>query len=215
MPSLDAEAAPRRVLFLGDSLMAGVGDPTGGGWVARVVAECFARGLPVTAYNLGVRRETSVQVTARWRAEALPRVPPGADARIVVSFGANDTTAERGAIRVPAERSRLALEQLLDETATSGFAVYVVGPAPVDDEEQNHRIEALSATFAEVCHRHAVPFAPLVEQLSTLEAWMSEIADTDGAHPGASGYQTLAATLIDHGLCDWLTSPVETQPPAS
>ena len=36
------------------------------GWVGRVVAASFAAGTPVTAYNLGVRGETSVQVASRW-----------------------------------------------------------------------------------------------------------------------------------------------------
>jgi hypothetical protein len=46
--------ADRRILFFGDSLVAGVGDPSGDGWVGRVVAASCAAGLPVTAYNLGV-----------------------------------------------------------------------------------------------------------------------------------------------------------------
>src|SRR5208282_2039603 len=49
-----AEPAPRRVLFFGDSLVAGVGGPAGGGWVARVVIEAFRSGVPLTAYNLGI-----------------------------------------------------------------------------------------------------------------------------------------------------------------
>jgi acyl-CoA thioesterase-1 len=67
---MTAESAPRRALFLGDSLVAGIGDSAGGGWVARVVGACHEQGMPVTAYNLGIRRETSLQVAARWRAEA-------------------------------------------------------------------------------------------------------------------------------------------------
>jgi hypothetical protein len=90
----------RRLLFFGDSLVAGVGDPSGRGWVGRVVAASFGGGLPFTAYNLGVRRETSEQVAARWHSEALPRLLPEADVRIVVSFGANDTTIEHGRLRV-------------------------------------------------------------------------------------------------------------------
>ena len=43
----------RRVLFFGDSIVAGVGDPEGRGWVGRVVAASFASGLPLTAYPLG------------------------------------------------------------------------------------------------------------------------------------------------------------------
>jgi lysophospholipase L1-like esterase len=71
----------RRLLFFGDSLVAGVGDPTGAGWVGRVVATSFASGLGLTAYNLGIRGETSEQIASRWRTEALPRLLAGAAGR--------------------------------------------------------------------------------------------------------------------------------------
>jgi hypothetical protein len=61
----------QRLLFFGDSLVAGVGDPTGAGWVGRVVAASFTSGLGLTAYNLGIRGETSEQIASRWRVEAL------------------------------------------------------------------------------------------------------------------------------------------------
>jgi hypothetical protein len=100
---MNGQPSDLRALFFGDSLVAGVRDPGGKGWVARVVAASFAEGLPLTAYNLGVRGETSQQVAARWRAESLPRLLPSTDARIVLSFGANDTTVEGGGLRVETE----------------------------------------------------------------------------------------------------------------
>ncbi|HTA15882.1 MAG TPA: GDSL-type esterase/lipase family protein [Solirubrobacteraceae bacterium] len=199
------EVAPRRVLFFGDSLVAGVGDPAGGGWVARVVGACFAHGQPLSPYNLGIRRETSIQVAARWRAEAMPRVPPGVDARMVVSFGTNDTTVEDGAVRVPADSSRHALATILDEASTLDLAALVVGPAPVDDPEQNRRIGALTESFAEVCQERDTPFIGIVEPLLQSPVWMSEVSAGDGAHPGSGGYQTIAQLLIDRGLLAWLT----------
>ena len=107
----------RRLLFFGDSLIAGVGDPTGRGWVGRVVAASFENGLPLTGYNLGVRRETSEQVAGRWYDETLPRLLPESDARIVVSFGANDTTIEHGRLRAAPDRSCAALAGILDGAA--------------------------------------------------------------------------------------------------
>jgi acyl-CoA thioesterase I len=204
-----AEEAPRRALFFGDSLVAGVGDPTGGGWVARVVAACFASGTGVTPYNLGVRRETSVQVAARFRQEALPRVATGPgprDARAVVSFGANDTTVEDGARREPPEASRAALASILDEAAELGLPVLVVGPAPLHDVEQNARMAALGDSFAEVCARRGAPFVPVLERLQASRVWMAELAARDGAHPGAEGYEELAGLLVRAGVADWLTA---------
>jgi acyl-CoA thioesterase-1 len=204
---MNREAAPRRVLFFGDSLVAGVGDPAGGGWVARIAGACFEQGVPLTAYNLGVRRETSVEVAARWRAEAEPRLPIPEGARLVVSFGANDTTVENGSERVAAADSRRALATLLDEAEELGVARFVVGPAPVDDAEQNVRIGELTRSFAEVCDERGVPFLAVVDALLASSVWMSEIAVGDGAHPSAGGYEAITRVLLDGGLLTWLKEP--------
>jgi len=182
----------RRLLFFGDSLVAGVGDPSGRGWVGRVVAASFRFGLPLTAYNLGVRGETSEQVGARWRSEALPRLVPEMDGRMVVSFGANDTTIERGRLRVAPERSCAALARILD------------GAAPVDDAQQNERIQALSASFSEVCSNAGVRFIGVVEQLLATRIWMTQVMAGDGAHPAEEGYDALADLILAAGWTDWL-----------
>jgi lysophospholipase L1-like esterase len=194
----------RRLLFFGDSLVAGVGDPSGRGWVGRVVAASFGGGLPFTAYNLGVRRETSEQVAARWHSEALPRLLPEADVRIVVSFGANDTTIEHGRLRVTPERSCVALAGILDGAVALGLLPLVVGPAPVDDPQQNQRILALSASFSEVCSNAGARFIGVVEQLLAAEIWMTQVMAGDGAHPSAEGYHALADLILADGWTDWL-----------
>src|SRR4051794_2907808 len=98
-----------RLLCFGDSFTAGVGDPRGQGWVGRVAEAAFAAGRPLSAYALGVRRETSVEVAVRWRFEATPRLAREADCRVVFAVGANDTTIENGVPRVAPERSCMAL----------------------------------------------------------------------------------------------------------
>lgn len=201
---MNGQPNDRRVLFFGDSLVAGVRDPMGMGWVGRVVAASFAEGLPLTAYNLGVRGETSQQVAARWRAEALPRLLPGTDPMIVLSCGANDTTVEDGRLRVETEQSCSALSAILEGAAAVGARVLMIGPAPVDDPEQNERIRTLSAVFADVCHRAGVSFVSVVEPLLASQVWMAEVAADDGAHPAAEGYGALSQLVIAAGWADWL-----------
>jgi hypothetical protein len=65
-----------RICFIGDSLVNGVGDPTGLGWVGRVATAARRRGHDITAYNLGIRRDTSGDIAVRWqgrRRGACPR----------------------------------------------------------------------------------------------------------------------------------------------
>jgi acyl-CoA thioesterase-1 len=197
-----------RVLFLGDSFAAGVGDPHGRGWVGRVVAAAFAAGRPLTAYDLGVRRETSVEVAVRWRFEATPRLAPDADCRVVFAAGANDTTAVGGgALRVAPERSAMALGKMLDQAAAMRLPAAVAGPPPVGVAAQQARAVALSERFADVCAARGVPFWPVAEALLASPVWREEAAAGDGAHPAAGGYELLARTLLDAGLLAWLLAP--------
>jgi len=130
--------------------------PAGLGWVGRVAVASFAAGTPLTAYNLGVRGETSLQVASRWRLETRARLLPGADTRMVVSFGANDTTIEDGVQRVEAERSCGALDDILERARSIDLPTLVVGPAPVDDAEQSRLPSARSAP-REQCPSSALP----------------------------------------------------------
>jgi acyl-CoA thioesterase-1 len=199
----------RRLLFFGDSLVAGVGDSSAAGWVGRVAAASFASGLPLTAYNLGVRGETSLQVASRWGGEALPRLLAGADCRIVLSFGANDTSIQHDQVRVDTDRSSGALATILEEAATIGLATLVLGRAPVGEPEWNRRIDSLSVSFAEICAERGVPFVSVIEPLLASPVWMEQVAAGDGAHPGAEGYQALADLVLAGGWLDWLRADAQ------
>jgi acyl-CoA thioesterase-1 len=85
-----------RICFIGDSFVNGTGDDTALGWVGRVCAAARGRGVGLTAYSLGIRRDTSVDVLARCEREWSRRLPAGIDGRIVLSFGVNDTVIEDG-----------------------------------------------------------------------------------------------------------------------
>src|SRR5690606_27298725 len=58
-----------RICFVGDSFVAGVGDPEALGWSGRLTVDAHAAGVAPTAYNLGVRRQTSTDIAGRWQAE--------------------------------------------------------------------------------------------------------------------------------------------------
>ena len=202
-----------RICFVGDSFVAGHGDPLGAGWVGRTVARSFAGGQPLTAYNLGVRRQTTTDVLARWEAECEQRLRNGDDHRVVFSFGVNDTTGEGGGTRVVAEESAANLARLLKGAAARGWPLAVVGPPPVGDPAQNGRTALLDAEFARICRAAGVPYIPVYDALLEDAVWMHEVRVGDGAHPGAGGYEALTALVAPY-LCTWLAAGPEARPEA-
>src|SRR5829696_6551667 len=104
-----------RVCFVGDSFVAGVGDPEHLGWTGRLCAASERAGLPVTRYVLGVRRQTTAEVAERWAAECRPRLSGGDwEPRLVLSTGVNDTTEVDGVPRLAQEQSVAALTTMLN-----------------------------------------------------------------------------------------------------
>jgi acyl-CoA thioesterase-1 len=194
----------RRVLFFGDSFVAGFGDPTGVGWVGRVVAAAHGAGQPLTAYNLGVRRDTSADVAARWRAEASARMRDAqASYGVVFAVGVNDTTEERGRVRVAPGPAVDHLGRMIDGARAIGLDVFVVGPPPAGEPAQDERVRDLSERFARLAAGRGVPFAETVTALPAT-AWTREAAASDGTHPAAGGYAALAGLVLDAGWLTWL-----------
>lgn len=195
-----------RVCFVGDSFVAGVGDPEHLGWTGRLAARSERDGLPLTRYVLGVRRQTSAEVAARWTAECAPRLAGAWESRVVLSMGVNDTTEEDGAPRLDPARSVAALGEVLSGAATAGWPVLVVGPPAVADDAQNQRITALDDRFAGACADRGVPYVPVARALAADPIWRREVAAGDGAHPGAAGYGVLADLVHPHWE-RWLAGP--------
>ena len=79
-----------RICFLGDSFVNGTGDDDCLGWTGRICSSARRSGRDVTHYNLGVRRDTSADILARWRQEAERRLSPDLGGRLVFAFGGND-----------------------------------------------------------------------------------------------------------------------------
>ncbi|MGB3829255.1 MAG: GDSL-type esterase/lipase family protein [Ornithinimicrobium sp.] len=185
--------------FVGDGFVAGYGDPKALGWVSRVVGRTSTHDADLTAYNLGVRDDSSADAMHRWRTECASRWQGRAERRLVVAVGARDI-----ATGVSTARSRLNLANILDEASTSGIATFVVGPAPTLDGELNARLAALSVAQADVCERRGVPFVDCFRPLEHHDQWLSDLAAGDGTHPGQAGYGLIAWLVLHYGWQDWL-----------
>ncbi len=182
-------AVAQQVCFIGDSFVAGIGDETALGWTGRLVARQATAGSPVTAYNLGIRGNTSAQIAGRFDDEIGLRRSPVRPTRVVISMGVNDTTYVDGEPRVPLAESCANLERMLD--ATAGDPLLVVGPPAVSEDDQNERIRELSGRFLELCRERGVPYVDVFHLLELHPVWRKQVLEGDGAHPRSEGYQAL------------------------
>ncbi len=195
-----------RVCFIGDSIVAGVGDEDALGWVGRVTRHAIRAGADVTVYNLGVRRDTSADIRARWLREVDVRLPQGVDHRLCFSFGANDCADDgTGAPRVEARRTLENAEAILS-VAAARAPTLMIGPVPIlDDATADSRIADLDAQLVALCKRLAVPYLPLFATLQSTTAWTEGAARGDGTHSDARGYAALADYVLSWDpLLSWL-----------
>lgn len=198
---VDAADGARDVglVFLGDGLTVGVGDPRGQGWVTRVVARSQDPAVAITPYNLGLRGDTSGGVLRRWQVEGASRWEGRAEKRLVVSVGTGDAVE-----RTSLARHRLNLANVLDEASSRGIAPFVVGPPPPLQEPLRGQVATLSAAQADVCDRRDVPFVDTFTPLADHEQWHEDLATGDGLHPGQAGYGLMAWLVLHSGWHAWL-----------
>jgi acyl-CoA thioesterase-1 len=182
-----------RLIAFGDSMVAGAGDPDHLGWVGRAVAGR----REITLYNLGVRRETSGDIAARWRAEAAPRMTSEEPMRIVFSFGVNDAHLEDGHPRLSQTESLKTAHALLTD-AGKLCPVLMVGPPPVVNPGVCARLEGLNESFKALAAQLKVPYIDVLRPLMAAGLWQADAAKWDGAHPGAAGYQQMADLVAAH-----------------
>ncbi|TFE57661.1 G-D-S-L family lipolytic protein [Streptomyces sp. ICN441] len=195
-----------RMCFIGDSFVQGIGDPDYRGWVGRVLA---ATRDDITAFNLGIRRNTSEDVMRRCWHEVGPRTLPEADNRLVISFGSNDTVEEGGRVRVAPDRCLDNLALILKGCRRRTVAPLVVGPPPVIGAgvAQVRRTSRLADEMAALCRSRDVPFIGTTRELAVDPVWTREAMAGDGAHPGSGGYERLANLIRVDQWHEWVSDP--------
>ena len=194
--------ADHRVLFFGDSLTAGAADPEGLGWIGRLSNRSRAVGFDLTAYNLGVRGDTTADIERRWRIEAEARLGRGDAHYFVVSSGVNDS------FDAPQDysESTAAFRSLI--TGMSARApTLVIGPQPIADHKRNGWLQGLESRFSQLAAELDVPYVPVLETLQTAPGYLQEVAAVDGAHPVAAGYDAVAKLVAESGAWWFPTSP--------
>ncbi|MBG0777950.1 MAG: hypothetical protein H0S85_16105 [Desulfovibrionaceae bacterium] len=182
------------VCFFGDSLVNGVNDPERLGWPGRVLRTAAGRGFAPTAYNLGVRRDTSRNILARLDAEIAARVPAGIDAGLFCSFGVADMVEEGGRVRLGVEESAGMAREILERAGRAG-RVLMAGPLPVLRAAFRARLAELNRAYGALCAEMGVDYLDVFTPLAGAKAYADSLGAGDGVHPGAAGYAAVAALV--------------------
>lgn len=198
-------AGDHRICFFGDSFVQGTADADCLGWAGRVAAAARKSGYDLTAYNLGVRRDTSADIADRWQHECAMRLPEGCSQYLVFSFGANDMTSEGMALRVSVADSTANFRNIISN-AIARCPTLVIGPLPVSDALQDKRIQELCKIYAQTAQMLGVPYLPLAGEMVRNPAWVHAVAAGDGTHPDASGY-ALIAERVQEWSAWWFSTP--------
>jgi len=176
-----ANAAPPRLLVLGDSLSAGFGLPHEQGFEAQLQAALAARGHDVRIIDAAVSGDT----TAGGRARLDWALADGADAAIV-ELGAND-----GLRGVDPKAMEANLTAILDTLAARHIPVLLSGMyAPPNLGPEYGR--AFRAVFERLGRRPGILYDPFFLQDVATDRALNQ---GDGLHPNAEGVKRIVARL--------------------
>ncbi len=193
-----------RLFFVGDELITGVGDSRALGWTGRVLAHTSFPGA-LTPISLAFPGEDTATLTKRWESEVIPRIDRDADNRLVIGLGSYDIDK-----KISATRSRLHLANLLDNANRLQLKPFVVGPPPRPDADSN-TLRLLSAAYAEVCTRRAVPYVETFTPLNQHEQWNTDTAISGNRIPDQAGYGLISWLVLHKGWYQWLGLEPETK----
>lgn len=180
-----AAAAPteaaRRVVFLGDSLTAGLGLPVAEAYPSLIARKLEARGRGWTVVNAGVSGDTSAGGVRRleWSLD-------GGAAILVVALGGND--ALRG---LPPDDLERNLDAIVAKGKAAGARVVLAGmeAPPNNGPEYTTRFRQV---YIDVARRHDVTLLPF---LLDGVAGIASLNQGDGIHPNAAGAERVAETV--------------------
>jgi acyl-CoA thioesterase-1 len=177
-----ANSAPV-VLFLGTSLTAGYGLPSGEAFAARIQQRIDATALDFRVVNAGVSGDTSAGGLARL--DWLLRLPIAA---LVLELGANDML--RG-LSVDAMRANLAaiLEQTRRAQPGVRFVIAGMQAAPNLGLDYAQRFNDVFPKLARAHDAELIPF--LLDGI----AGERQLNQADGIHPTAEGHERIAETV--------------------
>ncbi len=185
-PAQSAEAAPARLLLLGDSLVAGYGLPRADAFPAQLSAALKAQGVSVTIVEAGVSGDTTAGGLARlpWVLGSAPAEQPDA---ALVELGGND--ALRG---FDPQTTEANLDRLLAILRERGIPVLIAGMRAPPNLGADYA-GAFDSIFPRLAKKHNVLLYPFFLDGVAGNAALNQ---ADGIHPNASGVKVIVDRIL-------------------
>ncbi len=182
----DTERAATVVVFLGDSLTAGLGLAAGDALPAQIEARWTADGFDAQAINAGVSGDTTANGLARFDWSVTSAQPD----LVVIALGANDYL-----LGLPAAQARANLSAILDKAHDAGIDSVLVGLSPRGAVVDGSRDAEFADIYPELAQLYAVPLFPdLMEGVAD----HPDLLQPDGLHPTAEGVRIIADRLAPY-----------------
>ncbi|MFV1987075.1 MAG: arylesterase [Gemmatimonadota bacterium] len=181
-PAADSRAT---VVFLGNSLTAGLGVSPLEAFPALVQVKIDGAGLPFRVINAGISGETTVGGLSRidWVLEHSPSV-------LVLALGAND--ALRG---TPPDTIRSNLQRIIDRTRERfPDAVVVIAGMLAPPNMGETYTAAFRSVFTNLAVENGAPLVPFLLEGVAADPSLNQ---PDGIHPTAKGHEIIADTVWD------------------
>jgi acyl-CoA thioesterase-1 len=178
-PSASAPSPTRpRIVFLGDSLTAGLGLAMSESYPSLIQKRLDAAGLNFEVVNAGVSGDTSAGGLARldWALDGDVRV-------LVVALGGNDALRA-----LPADQLKSNLSTIIERAQARGIAVVLAGMEAPPNFGRDY-IVSFHKVYPELARKYHVAFVPFLLQGV---AGSDTLNQRDGIHPTAEGARILA-----------------------
>lgn len=183
-----ADVAPKRLLVLGDSLIAGYGLDARDAFPARLEAALKGAGLAVQVIPAGVSGDTTAGGRSRlaWTLASSGGTPPDA---AIVEFGAND-----GLRGIDPAATEANLDAILAELKRRAIPVLLAGMLAPPNLGREYGAE-FNAIFPRLAGRHGVLFYPFfLDGVAAVPA----LNQDDGIHPNARGVDEIVRRILPH-----------------
>jgi acyl-CoA thioesterase-1 len=171
----------RRIVFLGDSLTAGLGLPREQSTPALIQERLIIEGYPYEVINAGVSGDTSAGGLSRldWSLEGDVEV-------LVIELGAND-----GLRGLPVAQMKRNLDEIITRAKARDITVILTGMEAPPNYGPLYTAE-FRQVFRDLADEHDVVFVPFY--LDGV-AGIASLNNADGIHPNAEGARIIAGTI--------------------